>query len=148
MIIKEINSFKKQLLETSESGSSVVQTSSVIQATSVKTQHYNINMNQDSSVNNITIAITQAITNTDVPLTSKENTKNESNIENESNTICRESTKQDQLNENSKFKSKSVIILGDSMIKHKHMWNSKKAKTKMQSFCENLPRSNYPMCGC
>ena len=78
-------------------------------------------MNQDSSVNNITIAITQAITNTDVPLTSKENTKNESNIENESNTICRESTKQDQLNENSKFKSKSVIILGDSMIKHKHM---------------------------
>ena len=33
-------------------GSSVVQTSSVIQATSVKTQHDNINMNQDSTINN------------------------------------------------------------------------------------------------
>ena len=32
-------------------GSSVVQTSSVIQATSVKTQHDNINMNQDSTIN-------------------------------------------------------------------------------------------------
>ena len=33
-------------------GSSVVQTSSVIQATSVKTQHDNINMNQDSAIDN------------------------------------------------------------------------------------------------
>ena len=33
-------------------GSSVVQTSSVIQATSVKTQHDNINMNQDSTIDN------------------------------------------------------------------------------------------------
>ena len=33
-------------------GSSVVQTSSIIQATSVKTQHDNINMNQDSTINN------------------------------------------------------------------------------------------------
>ena len=52
-------------------------TSSVIQATSVKTQQDNINMNQDSTINNITKAqnITQAITNTDVPPTSKENKK-------------------------------------------------------------------------
>ena len=65
-------------------GSSVVQTSSVIHTTSVKTQHDNINMNQDSSINNITTAqnITQAITNTDVPPTSIENTKNKSDTEN------------------------------------------------------------------
>ena len=52
-------------------GSSVVQTSSVIQATSVKTQHGNMDMNQDSSINFITTAqnITQAVTNTDVPPT-------------------------------------------------------------------------------
>ena len=36
--------------------SSVVQTSSVIQATSVKTQHNNINKNQDFIINNITKA--------------------------------------------------------------------------------------------
>ena len=36
--------------------------------------------------------MTQARTNTDVPPTSKENTKNKSDIENECNTICREST--------------------------------------------------------
>ena len=82
-------------------GSSVVQTSSVIQGTSVETQHDNINMNQDSSINSITKAqnITQAITNTDVPPISKENTKNKSNIENEGNTICPKSTGQDQPNE-------------------------------------------------
>ena len=58
-------------------GSSVVQTSSVIQGTSVKTQHDNINMNKDSSINSITKAqnTTQAITNTDVPPISKENKK-------------------------------------------------------------------------
>ena len=58
-------------------GSSVVQTSSVNQATFVKTQHDNINMNQDYSINSITKAqnITQTITNTDVPPRSKENNK-------------------------------------------------------------------------
>ena len=57
--------------------SSAAQTSSVIQATSIKTQHDKINMNQDSKTNNITKAqnITQTITNTDVPPTSKKNTK-------------------------------------------------------------------------
>ena len=41
-------------------------------------------MNQDSKIKNITKAqnTTQAITNTDVPPTSKENTKNKSDIEN------------------------------------------------------------------
>ena len=54
-------------------------------------------MNQDSSINSITKAqnITQAITNTDVPPISKENTKNKSDIENEGNTICRKSAEQD-----------------------------------------------------
>ena len=60
------------------------------------------------------------ITNTDVPPTSKKNTKNKSNIENESNAICWESAEQDQLNENPKFKRKS-LILGDSMIKQIHV---------------------------
>ena len=105
-------------------GSSVVQTSSVIQGTSVKTQHDNINMNQDSSINSITKAqnTTQAITNTDVPPISKENTKNKSDIENEGNTICRKSVEQDQQNTNPKSKRDSVIILGDSMIKHTNGW--------------------------
>ena len=49
-------------------GLSVVQTSSVIQATSVKTQNDNVNMDQDSTVKNITTAqnIKQAITNTNI----------------------------------------------------------------------------------
>ena len=57
--------------------STVVQTSSVIQGTSIKAQHDNININQDSSINSIKKAqnIAQAITNTDVPPASKENTK-------------------------------------------------------------------------
>ena len=57
--------------------SSIVQASSVIQAPSVKTQHDNIIMNQDSTISRITKSqnITQAITNTDIPLTSKENFK-------------------------------------------------------------------------
>ena len=48
-------------------------------------------MNQDSSINSITKAqnITKAITNTDIPPISQENTKNKSYIENEGNTICR-----------------------------------------------------------
>ena len=66
--------------QTTTNGSSVVQTSSVIQATSVKTQHDNINMNQDSAINIITTAqnLTQAITKTDVPPTSTGNTKTNS----------------------------------------------------------------------
>ena len=65
------------LSRATTNGSSVVQTSSVIKATSVKTQHDNISMNQDSTINNITTAqnTTHAITNIDVPTTSKENTK-------------------------------------------------------------------------
>ena len=63
-------------------GSSDVQTSSVIQGTSVKTQHGNINMNQDSSINSTIKAqnIIQAITNTDVPSVSKENTQKKNPI--------------------------------------------------------------------
>ena len=51
--------------------------------------HDNINMNQDSSINSIAKAqdITQAITNNEVRPTSKENTKNKYDIENEGNTI-------------------------------------------------------------
>ena len=47
-------------------------------------------MNQDSSINDIPILqkIKQAATNTDVPPTSTENTKKQSDIENEPNTIC------------------------------------------------------------
>ena len=122
--------------------SSVVQTSSVIQATSVKTQHDNINMNQDSSINSITKAqnITQAITNTDVPPISKENTKNKSDIENEGNTICRKSAEQDQPNKNPKSKRDSVIILGDSMIKHTNGWEiAKKLKPECKVFVRNFP---------
>ena len=132
--------------------SSVVQTSSVIQATSVKTQIDNINMNQDSSINSITKAqkITQAITNTDVPPTSKENTKNKPVTENESNTICQKSTEQDQPNENPKSKRSSVIILGDSLIKHTNGWEIAKKKLKQECkvfFCSKLRRSNYSMYG-
>ena len=81
-------------------------------------------MNKDSSINSITKAqnTTQAITNTDVPPISEENTKNKSDIENEGNTICRKSVEQDQQNTNPKSKRDSVIILGDSMIKHTNGW--------------------------
>ena len=50
-------------------------------------------MNQDSSINSIAKAqnITRAITNNEVRPTSKENTKNKHNIENEGN-ICQKST--------------------------------------------------------
>ena len=77
-------------------------------------------MSQDSSINCKTKAqnITQAITNTDFPPTSEENTKNKSDIENEGNTICRKCVEQDQPNKNPKSKRDSVVILGDSMIKH------------------------------
>lgn len=72
-------------------------------------------MNHDSSINIIPTAQdkTLAINNTDVASRTKENTKDKSNIESESNTICRESNE----NENLKSKRKSVVILGDSMIK-------------------------------
>ena len=71
-------------------------------------------MNHDSSINIIPTAQdkTLAIKNADVASRTKENTKNKSDIENESNTICRESNE----NENLKSKRKSVITL-DSMIK-------------------------------
>ena len=123
-------------------GSPVVQTSSVIQGTSVKTQHDNINMNQDSSINSITKVQnpTQAITNTDVPPISKENTKNKSNIENEGNTICWKSAEQDQPNKNPKSKRDSAIILGDSMIKHTSGWEiAKKLKSEYNVFVRNFP---------
>ena len=61
--------------------------------------------------------MTMAILNADVSPTSTENTKNKSDIENESNTIFQDSTDQDQPNENPKSKRKSIIILGDSMTK-------------------------------
>ena len=69
-------------------------------------------MNQNSSINSITKAqnITQDITNTDVPATSKENTKNKSDIENEGNAICQKSAEQDQPNKNPKSKRGSVKI--------------------------------------
>ena len=77
-------------------------------------------MNQDSSINSITKAqnITQAITNTDVPPKSKENTKNKSDIENEGNTTCQKSAEQDQPNKTPNSKRDSVIILRENMIKH------------------------------
>ena len=91
------NAFSDQITNTS----TVIQTSSIIQATSIKTHHDSINMNQDSLISTpATQNITQAITNADVLPTSIENTKSKSNIENESNTICRESTEHDQPNEN------------------------------------------------
>ena len=91
------NAFSDQITNAS----TVIQTSSIIQATSIKTHHDSINMNQDSLISTpATQNITQAITNADVLPTSIENTKSKSNIENESNTICRESTEHDQPNEN------------------------------------------------
>ena len=119
-----------------------VQTWFVIQATSVKAQHDIINKNQDSTINNITPAqnTTQDITNTDVPPTSKENTKNKFNIENEGNIICRESTEQHQPNENPKSKRKSVIIVEDSMIKHTNRWEiAKKLKPECKVFVRTFP---------
>ena len=123
-------------------GSSVIQTSYVIQATSVKTQHDNINMNQGSSINSIKKAqnITQAITNTDIPPIFKENTKNKPDTENKGTTICRKSAEQDQSNKNPKSKRDSVVILGDSTIKHTNGWEiAKKLKPECQVFVRNFP---------
>ena len=77
-------------------------------------------MNQDSTINTIKAAqnITQAIINTYVPPTSKENTANKSDIENKGNTFPRESTEEDLQNENRKSKRKLAIILEDSTIEH------------------------------
>ena len=105
-------------------------------------------MNQGSSINSITKAqnITQAITNTDVPPISKENTKNKSNIENEGNTICRKSEEQEQPNKNPKSKRDLVIKLGNSTIKHTNGREiAKKLKPECKFFVEKLPRSNYSM---
>ena len=71
---------------------------------------------------------------------------NKSNIENEGNTKCRNSTEQDQSKENPKSKRDLAMILGDSQT-HKRMGNSEKSKTRMQIFCEKLPRRNYSMNG-
>ena len=123
-------------------GSSVVQTSSIIQGTFVGMQHDNINMNQDFSINSITKSqnIKQAITNTDVSPISKENTKNKSDIENEDDTICRKSVEQDQPNTNPKSKTDSVIILEDSMIKHTNRWEiAEKLKPECKVFVRNFP---------
>ena len=97
-------------------------------------------MNQDSTINNIKTAqnITQAIINTDVPPTSKENTANKSDIENEGNTIHRESTEKDLQNENRKSKRKLVIILEDSTIKHTNGWEVAK-KTECKVFVRTFP---------
>ena len=98
-------------------------------------------MDQDSTINNITTAqnIIQAITNTEVPPAPKENTKNKSDIENEVNTICRNSTEPDQPNENPESKN---YIRRQYDQTHKQMGNSEKTKTRMKSFCENLVRIN------
>ena len=107
-------------------------------------------MNQDSSINSIKKAqnITQAITNTGVPPISKENAKNKSDIDNEGSTICRKSAEQDQPNKSPESKRDSVIILGDSMIKHTNGWEvAKKLKPECKVFIEKLPRSNYSIYG-
>ena len=99
-------------------------------------------MNQDSWINSKTKAqnITQAITNTDVPPTSKESAKNKSNVENEGNTICRKSAEQDQPNKSPKSKRESVIILGDCMIKHINGWEiAKKLKPQCKVFVRDFP---------
>ena len=99
-------------------------------------------MNQDSWINSKTKAqnITQAITNTDVPPTSKESAKNKSNVENEGNTICRKSAEQDQPNKSPKSKRESVIILGDCMIKHINGWEiAKKLKQQCKVFVRDFP---------
>ena len=106
-------------------------------------------MNQDSSINSITKAqnIKQAIIDTDVPPTSKENAKNKPDIEYEGNTICRKSTEQHQPNENPKSKRDSKNIRTQHDQTHKWMGNSEKMETRMQTFFEKLPRSNYSMYG-
>lgn len=95
-------------------------------------------MNHDSSINIIPTAQdkTAAINNTDVASRTKENTKNKSNIESESNTICRESNE----NENLKSKRKSAVILGDSMIKQTNWWETaKKLKPECKVFVRIFP---------
>ena len=99
-------------------------------------------MNQDYSINNKPVAqnITQAITNAGVSPASKKKKKKKIGIENESNTICRESTDQDWPNENTKSKRKSAIILGDCMIQHKNgREKAKKLKPEYKDFVRTFP---------
>ena len=66
----------------------------------------------------------------------------------EPNTICRKSADQNEPNGNPKSKGKLLVILRGIMIKYTNGSKIvKKTKTRMQAFCENLPRSNYPMYG-
>ena len=69
--------------------------------------------------------------------------KDKSDIKNKCNTICRESSEQDKPNKNPKSKRKSVITLVRRQYDqtHKQMGNSENTKTRVQSFCENFPRS-------
>ena len=103
------------------------------------------NSRDTSPLNNIAKVqnTTQAISKTDVPPTSKENTKNKSDIENKGNTICQKFTEQDQAKENLKSKRRSVIILEDSMIKHTNRWEiAKKLKPECKVFVRNFPGEN------
>ena len=69
--------------------------------------------------------------------------KNKSDIKNKCNTICRESSEQGKPNKNPKSERKSVITLVKRQYDqtHKQMGNSENTKTRVQSFCENFPRS-------
>ena len=102
------------------------------------TQHDNINMNQDSSINSITKA--QNIKQTFhqyVKKTQKTNPVFKMKV------ICRKYAEQDQPNKNPKSKRDSVIILGDCMIKHTNGWEIAK---KLKSECKAFVR-NYSMYG-
>ena len=56
--------------------------------------------------------------------------------------MCRKSTEQDQPNENPKSKRDSVIILGDSIIKHTNGWEiAKKLKAECKVFVRNFPEA-------
>ena len=69
----------------------------------------------------------------------KKTQKNKSDIENGVNTTCQESTEQYQPNEHPKCKRKSVILLGDSMIKHTNRWEiAKKLKPEWNIFVRTL----------
>ena len=101
-------------------------------------------MNEDSSINNITTAqnITQAITITGVSPTSKENTK--ANPILKMNLRLSVENLQNRTNQmkilNLKKNSHNIRKQHDQT--HKRMGNSEKTKIRMQSFCENFPRSN------
>ena len=105
-------------------------------------------MNKDSSINSITKAqnITQAITNTNVPPTPKEN------IDNPILKMKVILTAENLQNRSNQMKILNLKRVSHNMRRqydqtHKRMGNSKKTKTRMQSFCEKLPRINYSMYG-